>query len=160
MRRLLALAALALCGTAFARDSLGVFGTWGAFRDPGVPRCYAIAMAEKVNGREQAFQPYLTVGYWPKRGIRGAVHVRLAQRLAPGSTVNVSFPEANFTLQAGQADAWPLDQRTNAGIIAAMRSAPRVVVTAQGADGRRFRDVYKLGGAASAMDAAALGCAG
>lgn len=160
MRRLLVLAALVLGGTAVARDSLGVFGTWGAFRDPGVPRCYAIAMAEKVNGREQAFQPYFTVGYWPKRGIRGAVHVRLARRLAPGSSVNVSFPEANFTLQAGQADAWPMDQRANAGIIAAMRSAPRVVVTAQGADGRKFRDVYALSGAASAMDAAALGCAG
>lgn len=160
MRRLLVLAALALGGTAVARDSLGVFGTWGAFRDPGVPRCYAIAMAEKVNGRAQAFQPYFTVGYWPKRGIRGAVHVRLARRLAPGSSVNVSFPEANFTLQAGQADAWPMDQRANAAIIAALRSAPRVTVTAQGADGRRFRDVYVLGGAASAMDAAALGCAG
>lgn len=160
MRRLLVLAALALGGTAVARDSLGVFGTWGAFRDPGVPRCYAIAMAEKVNGREQAFQPYMTVGFWPKRDIRGAVHIRLARRLAPGSSVNVSFPEANFTLQAGQADAWPMDQRANAGIIAAMRSAPRVVVTAQGADGKRFRDVYPLNGAASALDAAALGCAG
>ncbi len=160
MRRLLVLAALVIGGTAVARDSLGVFGTWGAFRDPGVPRCYAIAMAEKVTGRERAFQPYITVGFWPKRGIRGAVHIRLARRLAPGSSVNVSFPEANFTLQAGQADAWPMDQRANAGIIAAMRSAPRVVVTAQGADGKRFRDVYQLGGAASAMDAAALGCAG
>lgn len=164
MRRLLVLAALALGGTAVARDSLGVFGTWGAFRDPGLPRCYAIAMAEKVgsqkaSGREQAFQPYFTVGYWPKRGIRGAVHVRLARRLAPGSSVNVSFPTANFTLQAGQADAWPMDQRANAAILAALRSAPRVVVTAQGADGRKFRDVYGLSGAASAMDAAALGCA-
>lgn len=117
-------------------------------------------MAEKVAGRERAFQPYLTVGYWPKRGIRGAIHVRLARRLAPGSSVNVSFPDANFTLQAGQADAWPSDQRANAAIIAQMRSASRVVVTAQGNDGRKFRDSYLLGGVASAMDAAALGCAG
>lgn len=160
MRRLLVLAALVLGGTAAARDSLGVFGTWGAFRDPAVPRCYAIAMAEKVSGREQTFQPFLTVGYWPKRGIRGAVHVRLARRLAPGSSINVSFPEANFTLQAGQADAWPSDQRANAAIVAQLRTAPRVVVTAQGADGRKFRDSYVLGGVASAMDAAALGCAG
>lgn len=159
MRKLLVLAALALAGTAVARDSLGVFGTWGAFRDPAVPRCYAIAMAEKVRGREQPFQPYLTVGYWPQRKIRGAVHVRLARRVASGSSVNVSFPEANFTLQTGQADAWPADQRTNAGIVAQMRSAPRVVVIGQGADGRKFRDTYVLSGAASAMDAAALGCA-
>jgi hypothetical protein len=159
MRKLLLLSALLLAGTASARDSLGVFDNWGAFRDSAVPRCYAIAMAEKVRGREQAFQPYFTVGYWPKRGIRGAVHVRLARRLAPGSSVNVSFPEANFTLQAGQADAWPADQRANAGIIAQLRSASRVVVIGQGVDGRKFRDSYKLTGAPSAMDAAALGCA-
>ncbi len=158
MRKLLLLAVLALSGTAIARDSLGVFGSWGAFRDPGVPRCYAIAMAEKVAGREQAFQPYFTVGYWPKRGIRGAVHVRLARRLAAGSKVIVSFPEANFALQTGQADAWPVDQTANAGIVAQMRSARSMVVIAKGADGRSFRDRYVLEGAASAMDAAALGC--
>lgn len=159
MRKLLVLAALAMAGTATARDSLGVFAGWGAFRDGAVPRCYAIAMPEKTAGRTQAFQPYFTVGYWPKRAIRGAVHIRLARRLAPGSSVNVSFPQANFTLQAGQADAWPADQRVNAGIVAQLRSAPRVVVIGQGTDGRKFRDTYVLAGAASAMDAAALGCA-
>nr|WP_246415785.1 hypothetical protein [Novosphingobium taihuense] len=155
---MLLLAILALSGTAMARDSLGVFGKWGAFRDPGVPRCYAIAMAEKMPAREQAFQPYFTVGYWPSRGIRGAVHVRLARRLAAGSKVIVSFPEANFALQTGQADAWPVDQTANAGIVAQMRSARSMVVIAKGADGRSFRDRYMLEGAASAMDAAALGC--
>lgn len=154
-----ALLALAVTGTALARDSLGVFSTWGAFRDPAVPRCYAITMATKIAGRAQEFQPYFTVGYWPSRNIRGAVHIRLARRLAPGSTVNVSFPEANFTLQTGQADAWPANQTTNAAIIAQLRSARSMVVIARGADGRSFRDSYVLGGAASAMDAAALGCA-
>ena len=42
--------ALALTAPALARDSLGMFETWGAFRDPanspGGPRCYAIAKAE------------------------------------------------------------------------------------------------------------------
>ncbi|MCY1671318.1 hypothetical protein OVA07_09875 [Novosphingobium sp. SL115] len=151
--------ACTLSGAALARDSLGIFNTWGAFRDAAVPRCYAIATAEKVAGRRQDFQPYFTVGHWPGRNIRSAVHVRLARRLAPGSKVIVSFPEANFALQTGQADAWPADQRTNAGIIAQMRSARRMVVIASGADGRGFRDIYPLAGAASAIDAAALGCA-
>lgn len=159
MRKLLVLIAFALAGTAIARDSLGVFNTWGAFRDPAVPRCYAIATAQKTAGRKQEFQPYFTVGHWPARGIRGAVHVRLARRLAAGSKVIVSFPEANFALQTGQADAWPNDQTANAGIIAQMRSARSMVVIAHGADGQTFRDRYPLEGAASAMDAAALGCA-
>jgi len=42
----------AIATPAFARDSLGVYGKWGAFRDPAVPRCYAIAMAEPST-REQ-----------------------------------------------------------------------------------------------------------
>ena len=73
--------------------------------------------------------------------------------------MTVSFPEANFTLQTGQADAWPVDQRTNAGILAQLRSARTMVVIARAADGSSFRDHYALQGAASAMDAAALGCA-
>ena len=41
-------AALALLAAAplAAKDSLGVFGEWGAFRDSTVPRCYAIASAQ------------------------------------------------------------------------------------------------------------------
>lgn len=151
--------ALALAAPAISRDSLGIFAQWGAFRDPAVPRCYAIAMPEKGLGRMQEFQPYFTVGYWPGRNIRGAVHVRLARRLSPGSKVIVSFPEANFALQTGQADAWPADQTTNAGILAQMRSARSMIVIARSADGRSFRDRFTLDGAGSAMDAAALGCA-
>lgn len=161
MMRALAAAAMALtlAGTAMARDSLGVFSTWGAFRDPAIPRCYAIAMPEKALGRVQDFQPYFTVGFWPGRSIRSAVHVRLPRRLSPGSKVIVSFPEANFALQTGQADAWPADQTTNAGILAQMRSTRSMIVIARGTDGRTVRDRYTLEGAGSAMDAAALACA-
>ena len=42
---LLALAALLSANSALARDRLGVWNDWGAFRDAAVPRCYAIAMA-------------------------------------------------------------------------------------------------------------------
>ena len=45
MLRLGALVLLALAVPLSAKDSLGVFSDWGAFRDPAVPRCYAIAMA-------------------------------------------------------------------------------------------------------------------
>ena len=45
MRRTL-LILLALSGLAAplsAKESLGIFGDWGAFRDSSIPRCYAIA---------------------------------------------------------------------------------------------------------------------
>jgi Invasion associated locus B (IalB) protein len=159
MRRLLLAAALLLTVPAMARDSLGIWNAWGAFADAGVPRCYAIAMAETNSGRSNAFQPYFTVGTWPRRGARGEIHVRLSRRVGPGGTVTLSVAGQRFPLVAGAADAWAQDQRMDAAIVAAMRSASTMTVSARAASGGGFSDSYSLGGAASAMDAAMLGCA-
>mgnify|MGYP004448417987 CR=1 FL=1 len=45
------IAGLALTTPLSAKDSLGVFSDWGAFRDAAVPRCYAIAMPAAFAGR-------------------------------------------------------------------------------------------------------------
>ena len=57
-----------------AKDSLGVFDDWGACSDPGVPRCYAIAAADKAAG---TYQAYADVGTWPRQGVGVQVHFRL-----------------------------------------------------------------------------------
>lgn len=149
---------------AMARDSLGVFGTWGAFRDPGVPRCYAIAMADPAPGPTSAkareFQPYFTVGTWPGRGTRGEIHARLSRRIGGSGRVVLTLGGQSFELVAGQADAWSHDRRMDAAIVAAMRSASDMTVTARGTNGKLMHDSYRLAGAATAMDAAMLGCAG
>ena len=44
MRKTLPLALAFLAAPLAAKDSLGVFTDWGAFRDASVPRCYAIAI--------------------------------------------------------------------------------------------------------------------
>lgn len=160
----LAAVAVLIVQPAMARDSLGVFGTWGAFRDPGVPRCYAIAMADPAPGptsaRRREFQPYFTVGSWPGRGARGEIHVRLSRRIGAGRAVMLTIGEQSFVLLPGQADAWSQDRRMDAAIIAAMRSATGMTVTSRAGDGKQVRDVYRMAGAATAMDAAMLGCAG
>jgi hypothetical protein len=99
------------------------------------------------------------VGNWPRRGTRGEVHVRLSRRIGPGGTVTLSIAGERFALMAGAADAWAADRRMDAAIVAAMRSARTMTVTARSASGRVFSDSYTLAGAASAMDAALLGCA-
>ena len=76
---ILALAALA--SPALARDALGMFGEWAAFRDPAVPRCYAIAKAAPST-LQRDYQPYADVAYWPRQGVRGQVHFRLSRKLA------------------------------------------------------------------------------
>lgn len=159
MKRLLLPAALLIGAPAMARDSLGIWNTWGAFTDAGVPRCYAIAMADKIEGRSNDFQPYFTVGNWPRRNARGEVHVRLSRRLGLGGAVTLSIGSERFQLVAGAADAWAQDRRMDAAIVAAMRSAGSMIVSARSANGRGFRDSYALTGAATAMDAALLGCA-
>ena len=155
-----ALVVLALLAPpALARDSLGMFESWGAFRDPGVPRCYAIAMADKPAGAKVDYRAYADVGHWPKQSLRNQVHFRLSRRVLPKAPIRLQIDRQQFLLVGGGGDAWAADRRMDAAIVAAMRSAKAMRVRATAADGRGFSDFYPLPGAASAIDAAALGCA-
>jgi len=61
---------------------------------------------------------------------------------------------------AGAVDAWALNPQADAAIIAAMRGGASMRIAWVSADGRDRSDGYLLKGAATAIDAAALGCAG
>jgi len=145
-----------------ARESLGMFAGWGAFRDPAVPRCYAIALSEPTHGPHGAQSPrgYADVGSWPRRQLRGKIHFRLSRAPAGQEAPRLVLGGQRFALVAGGGDAWPQDAGAEAAIVAAMRSAATMTVSARGADGHLFTDSYKLAGAASAMDSALVGCAG
>ena len=150
---------IGLSSPALARDGLGMFESWGAFHDPAVPRCYAIAMADKPRGAKVEYQAYADVGHWPKRALRNQVHFRLSKRLAPNSAIRLRIDTQEFVLSGGGGDAWAADRRMDAAIVAAMRSGKAMRVRATATDGRAISDFYPLPGAASAIDAAALGCA-
>jgi hypothetical protein len=156
MRLLLAVLAAALAAPLAAKDSLGVFESWGAFRDPDVPRCYAISAAQRSSG---SYEAYADVGTWPGRGVRGQVHFRLSRELAERPRIALSVGGQRFDLTGGGADAWAADGRMDAAIVAAMRSTSAMSVRATDSAGRRFTDRYSLAGAATAMDAATVGCA-
>lgn len=159
MKRALILLAALLAAPAAARDSLGVFGEWAAFRDPQVPRCYAIAMAAPST-LQRDYQPYASVGTWPRRQVRGQVHFRLSRTLKPGAAIVLSLGGQRYQLTGGGGgDAWAADRRMDAAIVAAMRSAREMSVSARGADGRGYSNTWKLDGAATAMDAATVACA-
>ena len=155
-RALLPLVLLSLISPAAAKDSLGVFADWGAFSDPGVPRCYAIAAADKGSG---TYQAYADVGTWPRQDVRGQVHFRLSHALAANARLSLALAGTRYSLAGGGADAWAFDKRTDAAIVAAMRSADSMSVTGLDRAGKRFTDHYSLKGAATAMDAATVGCA-
>jgi len=162
MRRL-ALIPLLIATPAPARDALGVFGTWAAFRDSAIPRCYAIAMPLPGTTRRDT-QPYAAIGTWPRRPVRAPplraqVHFHLSHRLAPASLITLSLAGQHHRLIGAGLDAWAPDPRMDAAITAAMRSAETMTLSARDTTGHPFTDTYPLPGAATAMDAAALACA-
>jgi len=141
-----------------AKDHLGIYNDWAAFKDPSVPRCYAIAKAAPSPKRRD-FDPFATIGTWPDRSIRGQVHFRLSRLLSSGKAITLEIGERVFTLTGGGGDAWATDKAMDAQIVAAMRSTKKMVIKATDNRGGRFSNTYDLAGAATAMDAATLGCA-
>lgn len=141
------------------RESLGVFDRWAAFVDRAPLRCYAIAAPART-GAATAWRPFASIASWPRRGIRGQLHIRLSRERDARSRVTLSIDERRFDLVAGSADAWAADARADAAIIAAIRSSRSMSVETLAKSGAPFADVYALRGAATAIDAAALGCVG
>ena len=148
-----------LVGTAPAgRSTLGIFSGWGAFRDAVPPRCYAIATPEGRGGG--AWRSFASVGIWPRQHIGGQVHFRLREPRAPNSPVRLIFGDKSFALVAASVDAWAPDPRGDAAVVAAMRGGTSMRIAWVSKDGRDRSDGYLLKGVATAIDAAALGCAG
>lgn len=142
-----------------ARDVLGVFQRWGAFRDMAQKRCFAIAQPLAGGWEKSPWKPFASIGYWPRAGVRGQVSMRLSHALADGTKARMAIGDQRFDLLGGGADVWSADQRMDAGIVAAMRSGERMSVSGRAKAGGVFTDRYDLRGAATAIDAAALGCA-
>lgn len=154
---LAALAILAVAAPLAARDSLGVFSDWGAFRDADVPRCYAIAKAAPSR-LQRDNDPYASIGTWPKRDIRNQLHLRVSRNLAGDPKMTLKVGSRTFTLTGAGANAWAQNRQMDAAIVAAMRSASSMTVSATDNRGRRFSNTYDLDGVATAMDAATVGC--
>lgn len=154
MSVVLALALQAVAG----RQSLGIFERWGAFRDAAPTRCYAIA--EPLGGAGRGRRAFASVATWPGDGSRNQLHVRLSRDRAPTARVTLSIGERRFELLAGLADAWSPDARTDLAIVAAMRAGRSMSVETLSTRGAPFADTYALRGAATAIDAAAVGCVG
>lgn len=158
---LLKIALVAVCAAfatpAIAKDSLGIFNSWGAFRDAEIPRCYAIAESEDITGKAER-KSYVSVGFWPNRKIRRQFHVRLSRDRSSNSRVIASIGGRRFRLTASTSDAWSQDKRMDAALVAAIRSAKSMTIESIGRDGKPIVDAYLLRGAATAIDAASLGC--
>ena len=148
---------LALANPAAAQQqSLGIFGLWGAFAERS--RCFAISEPLRVR-RAASGRAFASVGWFPGQGVRGQLHIRFAETKRAGSAVILRIDDRTFQLTGGGADAWAPDGRADAEIVAAMRVGLDMSVETRNASGGVMRDTYRLRGAASALDAAAIACA-
>lgn len=154
-RAFLFLVAATASAAAAQPRALGVFGSWGAFRDEG--RCYAIAEPHQAPSAE-GWRPFVAVGHWPRQGAQGQVHVRLSREKRPGSAVLLRIDGRSFQLSGNGRDAWAPNGDADREIRQAMRTGLDLTVETRSIEGRLVRDQYRLRGAATAMDAAALAC--
>ena len=141
---------------ASGRVTIGVHQGWGAFRDAAPTRCFAIARPAIASGHDG----FASVATWPDRRLRGSFYVRLSRARTRSSPVTLSIGERRFVLAAGDAEGWATDTASDRAIVAAMRSGRSMSIEAVAARGAPFADVYALAGAATAIDDAALACAG
>ena len=129
---------------------------WGAFQEGN--RCYAISQPYQ-GPRAERWRPFVAVGHWPGRRIGGQIHVRLSREKRPGSAVLLRIDGRSFQLRGGGRDAWAADAGADDEIRTAMRTGIEMTVETRSTRGQLVRDHYRLRGAATAMDAAALACA-
>lgn len=156
-RALVILLCAALPSAAAAREAIAVFADWGAFRDTGPARCFAIA--EPPPGTTaQGRGAYVTVASWPDRRIRAQLAVRLSRGHLAGAPVTLTIGEGAFRLVADARTAWGRDRSMDARIVAAMRSGSSMSIATVSPLRHAYADVYRLRGAASAIDAAMLAC--
>jgi hypothetical protein len=155
VRRWLLLAVAIAATPALAKDRLGAWQSWAAFKDAEVPRCYAIGAPEESSGEGG----YVSIGFWPKRGLGHQVSVYLSRERSSNSGITLTAGGRSFRLVANGNRGTAKDRQTDMAIIAAIRSAQSMSVQSVARDGRNITDAYATRGAASAIDAAALGCA-
>jgi len=155
--RSLAILAILVAAPVAARETIGVYRGWGAFRDAAPARCYAIARPIAAGGRPGGFA---SVATWPGRGLRSSLSVRLSADRGAAAPVTLSVGDRRFALVATGRDAFAADAPSDRALVAAIRAGRSMSVEAVTPAGRPFADTYALAGAATAIDAAAIACAG
>ncbi|WP_174296978.1 hypothetical protein [Sphingomonas bacterium] len=153
------LALLLAASTTQGREPLGVFDGWGAFRDREPARCFAIAVPART-GRRPAWRPFASIARWPGQRRGDVLFVRLSAARGDDTPVTLSVGERRFRLTGHGSGVWSPDAATDHTLVAALRGQHSMSIEAVSARGEPFADTYLLTGAATAIDAATLGCAG
>jgi hypothetical protein len=142
---------LLVASPAQARDSLGLFGDWGAFRQRG--SCYVTtASASDVQGRKAP--AYLTVTLWA--GNRSPqVMIGLGTN---AKSAKLSTGGQGFTPNVRGDAAWMPDSQGDGLLIAALSASSAATVSMVSPRNNRLTDRYSLKGFNEAWQAVQRGC--
>ncbi|WP_265587331.1 hypothetical protein [Sphingomicrobium arenosum] len=136
---------------------LGGQERWAAFRWAD-GRCEARGRGWRVLPDSQRHRQPM-VSFLFEKGREGPyVHVRLRRAVAKGTRVQLVVDETPFIL-TGEGHSAFAGGAAALGMIAALRDATKMRVSARHRGGGRFTDYYPVGGVPAAIDAAAAGCA-
>jgi hypothetical protein len=152
------LAALLLIGGAsgaLAERILFAGGNWAAIDFGG--RCEARTKALWPRAKTQPFAGFA----FDRAGARqGIFYAHLSRPAREGGSVIASIGSAPFLLAGKGQWAWVRSAQQRAAILDAVRYGTALRIEYRDVSGRRTVDHYALGGAATAIDAAAAACAG
>ncbi len=144
-----------------AKVLINIFSGWAVFaeNDSAAKHCYAIAQPTELAGRDSLKgNSSFIIGFWPQRSQNYQIYVRFSRERSSNSIVTLSAGGRRFRLDGNRVEAWARDKPMDMAIIAALRSSASMSIESIGRDGRAIVDAYKLRGAATAIDAAALAC--
>lgn len=156
MRILLAaLLIVAGTGSAFAQRILFAGGNWAAIDFGG--RCEARTKALWPRANTQPFAGFA----FDRGGARqGIFYAHLGRPARDGASVMATIGSAPFLLASNGRWAWVRSGEQKRAILEAARYGSALRIEYRDQSGRRTVDHYALGGAATAIDAAAAACAG
>lgn len=146
-------AALLLAGE---RTALGVWQRWAALRDTAPTRCFAITQPVRGDGTPDRRGGFASVA--PRAA--HVVYFRLSTPRRPRAAITLAVGERRFALTGDAQAARAPDAATDRAIVGALRGAGAMSLSYVAANGRPVAEAYVLDGAATAIDAAALGCVG
>jgi hypothetical protein len=131
-------------------------GGWAAIDRGDV--CEALSRSGKIAARGKV-QATAGFAFTPDHRRWGEFHAQLSRVTRPGSSVILHIGDQPFLLVSRGDWAWSRGPAQEQAIILAARAGGHFSLEARDQSGVRFIDPYDVGGAATAVDAAAARCA-
>lgn len=135
---------------------IGVSGSWAAIDRESSCEAVTRSPYPPTKTRRVAVAGFR---FTPDRRQWGQFHVALSRQPRPGASVMLELGGQPFLLVARGGDAWSRGTAQDQAIIATLRAAATMKVSARTATGQRFTDRFEPRGAATAIDQAAARCA-